>query len=861
MAISRSARNLSIKFNTSDDSNITRGGNLFLFGDAGANVLTGGPGNDVLHGNQGNDQLFGKGGHDQLFGDAGNNYLDGGEGSDLMYAGRGNDTIVQTFSENHGEVDFINGQTGYDTLVLRFSNDEYNAFKQQIDAAIAFFNVDDAVSFFNLKGRGLQPPVKVLHIGDMTLNVTQVEKLVVETYQTNSAPITLNDAKITNEDAPTAINALANDNDAENNNLTPTIVSAPAHGTVIINNDKTFTYTPNANYNGPDSFTYLVSDGLLNSNTASVNLTVNPVNDGPTLTALNGTAFSISWNGGIILVPNSLQITFNVVDPDTNFLTLNLPVPPLGTLSPGGSFPISPGLFTAIYTPPANFFYGTDSFTYQVSDGSLVSDPVQITITVSLGFTEHADFVNFNTLLSVPPPSFIGNIHNALGGNDEVTLPDSAHLAALGYDPSIPFLGGLGNDIITGAGDVNDIIVGGPGADVILPGTGADTFIVNAVVGVSSDSSSNIRDSILNADFSDTLKIVATNVNNFNHNTNTDYTIAGGVGDGFIDLNNANSFSDIGDVVVNFGMPISASDFEAMLQYDLTGTSAGDFITTGFRNDYISALAGDDLLTGGLGADILNGGDGNNVFIINVDVPSFLSDSPLSTPDTIQSFNLANDTIKIVGTIAAYIHGTNSALIGNIGQLDLNASGIFNEVGINFDSPIGTLDKASFEATLQYDVAGTPQRNTIVTGDLNDHIQGFGEDDDLSGGNGDDVLEGGDGDDVLTGGLDIDILSGGSGADIFKYFSVNDRGDTFLDFNSAVDKLSFASSAFNGDANLNGVLEASDFVSGTSDNANVHWIFNTTTHILSYDADANNMDSVTIGLFPGTVLHTDIIFF
>src|SRR5207248_3931357 len=100
----------------------------------------------------------------------------------------------------------------------------------------------------------------------------------------NDAPVAANDAYSTNED--TALNVaaagvLANDSDVDGDALTAILVSSPAHGSVALNADGSFTYTPTANYNGGDSFTYKANDGSLNSNLATVSLTINPVNDQP----------------------------------------------------------------------------------------------------------------------------------------------------------------------------------------------------------------------------------------------------------------------------------------------------------------------------------------------------------------------------------------------------------------------------------------------------------------------------------------------------------------------------------------------------------------------------------------------------
>ena len=104
----------------------------------------------------------------------------------------------------------------------------------------------------------------------------------------NTPPVANNDSYSTNEDAALSIAApgvLGNDTDAEHNPLTAVLVSGPAHGTVALNASGSFTYTPGANYNGPDSFTYKANDGTANSNTvATVNITVNAVNDAPSFT-------------------------------------------------------------------------------------------------------------------------------------------------------------------------------------------------------------------------------------------------------------------------------------------------------------------------------------------------------------------------------------------------------------------------------------------------------------------------------------------------------------------------------------------------------------------------------------------------
>ena len=112
----------------------------------------------------------------------------------------------------------------------------------------------------------------------------------------NDDPNAVNDSATTDEDVAKVVNVLGNDTDVEGNSLTVTTASpAAAHGTVACTSAGECTYTPNSNYHGSDSFTYGVSDGNGGTDTATVSVTVTPVNDAPvadddSLTTTAGTA-------------------------------------------------------------------------------------------------------------------------------------------------------------------------------------------------------------------------------------------------------------------------------------------------------------------------------------------------------------------------------------------------------------------------------------------------------------------------------------------------------------------------------------------------------------------------------------------
>src|SRR5262249_58120311 len=134
----------------------------------------------------------------------------------------------------------------------------------------------------------------------------------------------------------------------EGSTLTAILVAGPTHGTLTLNANGSFSYTPSANYNGPDSFSYKVSDGSLDSNVATVLLTVNPVNDFPTA---NNDSYVVAEDN--VLTVAALGVLANDSDVDGDTLTASLVSSPThGSLAFNAD-----GSFT--YTPNANY-NGTD---------------------------------------------------------------------------------------------------------------------------------------------------------------------------------------------------------------------------------------------------------------------------------------------------------------------------------------------------------------------------------------------------------------------------------------------------------------------------------------------------------------------
>ncbi len=125
----------------------------------------------------------------------------------------------------------------------------------------------------------------------------------------NEAPVAVDDTYVTAEDTPWAViepGVLINDSDPEGNALIAALLDGPDHGILMFGNDGSFTYTPNANYSGPDSFSYVASDGTVSSNVAFVSLTVNPVNDPSTVDA--GGPYTVNEGGSVAVSATAQDI-------------------------------------------------------------------------------------------------------------------------------------------------------------------------------------------------------------------------------------------------------------------------------------------------------------------------------------------------------------------------------------------------------------------------------------------------------------------------------------------------------------------------------------------------------------------------
>jgi hypothetical protein len=213
----------------------------------------------------------------------------------------------------------------------------------------------------------------------------------------NQAPSATPHSYATNEDTNLVITAtnglLVGASDPEGSQLTASVVNPPTHGVITaFNGNGAFTYRPNANFNGTDTFTFKVNDGQLDSAVQTVTIRVAAVNDPPPVV---NDSFNVSANTADQLLGDVLANDRAAPNPDGNE-TLSLAGFASSTAQGGTIRLDNNGRFR--YTPKAGFT-GSDSFTYQVTDGQATStatvtlnvQPAQLSVISGFVFSTERD--------------------------------------------------------------------------------------------------------------------------------------------------------------------------------------------------------------------------------------------------------------------------------------------------------------------------------------------------------------------------------------------------------------------------------------------------------------------------------------
>jgi len=274
-----------------------------------------------------------------------------------------------------------------------------------IDANTGEITVNNALDRETLDNYSLE--VTATDQGTGNLN-SQVMVSITVTDANDNAPVAGDDAYETDEDTELQIAAagvLTNDTDEDLNTiLTAAIVDQPSHGSLTLNAGGSFTYIPDADYNGADSFTYRANDGNANSNTAMVSITVNAVNDAP--------AVSTPANQEIAINTSSELMSFTIGDVDSDVNVLDVTVSAVdNNLLPisGISLAGNAGDRELVLTP-ATDKTGTTEVIITVSDGDKETETTFILTVYPVNVAPADIALSNNTFIeSIGPDEFIGS--------------------------------------------------------------------------------------------------------------------------------------------------------------------------------------------------------------------------------------------------------------------------------------------------------------------------------------------------------------------------------------------------------------------------------------------------------------------
>jgi len=255
-----------------------------------------------------------------------------------------------------------------------------------------------------------------LRIYDRALEGWEIAALAAGDYHLNLAPVNftitpVNDPPVAHADTYTptedsvftsaAPGVLSNDDDVENDPLTATVVLTPTHGAFTFKASGAFTYTPDADFDGTDRFTYHANDGDLDSNAVTVTLNVAGVNDTP---MAYDDAYTTPEDELLNVAAPGVLANDSDVDGDTLYATI-AQSPTIGSLTLAGNGSL-------LYEPSLNYT-GVTSFTYRADDGA--SDDLATAIITVTAVEDppvaqpDAYTTNLDTPLSTGAPGLLAN--------------------------------------------------------------------------------------------------------------------------------------------------------------------------------------------------------------------------------------------------------------------------------------------------------------------------------------------------------------------------------------------------------------------------------------------------------------------
>ena len=509
-----------------------------------------------------------------------------------------------------------------------------------------------------------------------------------------SAPVAVDDS-ITVDEGGTATtltggaaSVLNNDTDAEGDSLTVALVSSTANGSMTLNANGTFSYTHNGSETTTDSFTYRINDGASNSNTATVSITVNPVDDPAVLSADTN---SITENA----IPNTVtgNVFSNDNDPDTALTISNT-----AALNGSGTYGSLTIDVTGTYTYALNNSNPavtalnngdslTETYTYQANGQSTT-----LTITINGADDGTVIVADTNSINEDAVPNTVtGNVlSNDIDPDTVLTVSNVAAISGTGsygtltIDATGFYTYALNNsnttvNALVPGGSLNEVytyqINGGPTSTLTITIHGVDDATI-----LTADTASITEDAVPNT--------VSGNILSNDTDPDTALTVSNSAA-----LNGTGIYGTL------------TIDASGAYTYTLDNSNATvNALTTGSLTETYTYL-----VNGGPTSTLtitINGTD--DATTLTADTASITEDA---VPNTVTGDVLGNDTDSDT-TLTVTNAGT---LTGSYGSLSLAANGIYTYTLDNSNATVNALTTGSLTETFTYQVNGGPTSTLTIT--------------------------------------------------------------------------------------------------------------------------------------------------
>src|SRR6056297_2611579 len=660
--------------------------------------------------------------------------------------------------------------------------------------------IDDGV--LNLSAADGAQATTILDNVDATQQSVDDAKATTDAYF-NDAPVAADDTAATDED--NSINGDVGDDasDADGDALTFSVESGdePENGTVTMNADGTYTYTPSADFNGTDSFTYTVSDGI-ETDTATVTVTVNAVNDAPVAQAETE---SVAEDGAVI----NGQLTATDVENDNLSYSVQGTAPAGLTVFTNGSYTFDPS--DAAYQGLATGDTQDVTATYIVNDGNGGTDTGTITITVT--GTNDAPVAEEVTVSGVRDTDTAGLVTATDVDGDDLTFsveagdgPSSGSVVmnpngSFVYTPNVGFSGpdSFTYTVSDGTVTVTETVTVNVAASTAQLSPGVDIIEADpeSSIVVGNEQTLTAGDSIVGGDREDTLII------NVNTGASSALSFAGFVADvetfqTTIDGGGSATFDMSGSEIT--GNTFTNTNSTADLIANRVNMNPDPTNPNGNRFDYegrnVTDSASVEFTT--RPADVMGSADQGNILLTNLDDNAhhgelrFFGTPGGSDASGIEIFNVTTndpngpnspldvnlDALITPGATTLNIDTDDVAVtIGDVGGSAPITTDTHrgarpdSDVGVSgFDNPLSasilTVDATASTDDVALSLQAANGDTNVLGGTGNDIFVGSdnnnpGRDDFIKGNGGNDTIDGGLGDDSLLGDAGNDVLIGG----------------------------------------------------------------------------------------------------